>query len=308
MKKGKCFGFAFLTVMCLMNPWSHVYGAENGTWELSEKGKHWMYFYSPADPAKDEWITSQGKEYYVDSRGYMKTGWVTDKRDGNKYYLGPDGAKSYNLFTPDDHYVGPEGLVLESFDTYRKALKKQLSSVMKDKHYKEKDPQGLPGFILMDLNGDGYKDAVAVDHGDKPQRVVMAAVWEPEDKTMALSAEADLKGEGSSWLSYNEKDQSMWLIWDGGDGWDKDYFLMDENGPLFENLWHFTVKMNQWGDPAYYINGGKASQEYWNQAAAAAQQNAGAALQVKYLPLDKEHINQAVDQAPAPDELSLWQP
>ena len=106
-----------------------VHGAQEGTWDRSEDGKYWMYFYSPGSPAEDEWIEDQGKEYYVDSKGRMKTGWVTDKRDKNKYYMGEDGAKCFNMFTPDDHYVGPDGLILESFDTYRKSVKKQLRCV-----------------------------------------------------------------------------------------------------------------------------------------------------------------------------------
>ena len=60
--------------------------------------------YGPDTPAEDEWIVEDGKEYYVDSKGYMKTGWFIDPSDGNKYYLGEDGAKCYNSFTKDDKY------------------------------------------------------------------------------------------------------------------------------------------------------------------------------------------------------------
>lgn len=136
-----------------------AHGAQEGTWDQSEDGKYWMYFYSPGSPAEDEWIEDQGKEYYVDSKGRMKTGWVTDKRDKNKYYMGDDGAKCFNMFTPDDHYVGPDGLILESFDTYRKAVKKQLERQMKDKAYKEREGALRPGFMLWDINGDQYQSA-----------------------------------------------------------------------------------------------------------------------------------------------------
>lgn len=76
----------------------------------------------------DEWITYDGKEYYLDAKGYMKTGWVVDKEDGSRYYMGEDGAKCYNTFTKDDKYVGPDGTALTEFDDYRKAVKKLLLS------------------------------------------------------------------------------------------------------------------------------------------------------------------------------------
>ena len=79
MKKNKSCVVAFLITVCLVYPWSKACGAEKGTWDLSENGKHWMFFYSPGNPAEDEWIEYEGKEYYLDSKGYMKTGWVTDK-------------------------------------------------------------------------------------------------------------------------------------------------------------------------------------------------------------------------------------
>ena len=106
----------------------------------------------------------------MDSKGRMKTGWVTDKRDKNKYYMGEDGAKCFNMFTPDDHYVGPDGLILESFDTYRKSVKKQLERLMKDKAYKEREDALRPGFMLWDINGDGYRDVVVTDQVQSPGR------------------------------------------------------------------------------------------------------------------------------------------
>ena len=141
-------GAALLSAALILAMPFGAQGAETGTWDRSEDGRYWMYFYSPGTPAEDEWIEDQGKEYYVDSKGRMKTGWVTDKRDKNKYYMGEDGAKCFNMFTPDGHDVGPDGLILESFDTYRKAVKKQLEKVMKDKAYKEKSGAERPGFML----------------------------------------------------------------------------------------------------------------------------------------------------------------
>lgn len=307
MGKGGNCALAFLAAVCLLYPCNSAYGSETGTWDLSEDGKKWMYFYSPGNAAEDEWIEHEGKEYYVDSKGYMKTGWVTDKKNGNKYYMGEDGAKCFNMFTPDDHYVGPEGLILKSFDAYRKAAKKQLSSVTKDKNYKKTYAEGQPGFLLKDLNEDGYLDVVVADRPGQPGKVILAAVWDPEDEKMILSAEAGLEEGGSSWLSYNTESQSMWLVIDAGNGWDKDYFVMEEGGPRFDNTWHFAVETDDWGDPEYYVNGMKSDIDEWNEAYAMAEEEAGTPLSEVFLPLDEEHIKQVVDRAPTLEELPLWQ-
>lgn len=101
-----------------------VFGDE---WDLSEDGQYWMYYGYSDEPLKDEWIEDGGKTYYVDSNGYMKTGWVSNQDDGNRYYMGEDGAMVMNAFTPDDRYVGPEGVAVEKYDTYRKAVKAEIN-------------------------------------------------------------------------------------------------------------------------------------------------------------------------------------
>ena len=308
MKKNKSCVVAFLITVCLVYPWSKACGAEKGTWDLSENGKHWMFFYSPGNPAEDEWIEYEGKEYYLDSKGYMKTGWVTDKEDGNKYYLGEDGAKCFNTFTPDGHYVGPDGIILKSFDTYRKAVKKELSALLKDKQYKAAASQSLPGFLLIDLNGDDYLDIAVVHGADSQERVLLAAVWKPGEEEIIRSAESDFTGTGESRLLRNPKTGSVWLVADAGNGWDRDYSVMDENGSYFENVWHFSAELDDWGEPEYYVNGQKYAQEDWFLAMAMAEEEAGDCIKEGCLPLDEEHIKQAVDREPGPEDLPLWQP
>lgn len=308
MIKRRSRALAIMISLCLLSPDFSVFGAEKGTWDLAEDGKRWMFFYSPGNPAEDEWIEDEGKEYYVDSKGYMKTGWVKDKRDGKKYYMGEDGAKCFNMLTPDDRYVGPEGVILESFDAWRKAVKKQLNSVMKDKAYKEAFSSGQPGFLLTDLNGDGYPDIAAVNQADTPGRLILVAVWDPEEEKIIVSSEADLEGAEKSGLFYQAESQSLWLVVDAGNGWDRDYFVMDEGGWRFENVWHFAVEMDDWGDPEYYVNGVKSDEYDWNQSIAMAESEAGSAIQGTFLPLDGEHVKQAADRAPSLEELPLWQP
>ena len=102
-----------------------VFPAAAGEWELSEDGKYWTYCDSPGNPREDEWIEDNGKIYYVDEKGRMKTGWVTDEDSGNKYLWG-GWAMCFNTFTKDDRYVGPDGLQVEAYDTYRKAVKAEI--------------------------------------------------------------------------------------------------------------------------------------------------------------------------------------
>lgn len=293
-----------LAVLVLAMP-RGVYGAQEGTWDRSEDGKYWMYFYSPGEPAEDEWIEDQGKEYYVDSKGRMKTGWVTDKRDKNKYYMGEDGAKCFNMFTPDGHYVGPDGLILESFDTYRKAVKKQLERLMKDKAYKERDGAQRPGFMLWDINGDGYRDVVAVDCAQSPGRVVLTAVWDPREEEMVPASEADPDGPDQSFLTYNQDSQSVWLTIVKNSG-ERDFFQMKDNGFQFENIWHFELDYDDWGDAVYYVNGIKYDAQEWEQALSQAGLEAGAAVTEGFLTLDAETVKQAVDCSPE-EEMPLWQ-
>ena len=76
----------------------------------------------------------------------------------------------------------------------------------------------------------------------------------------------------------------------------------------FENVWHFSAELDDWGEPEYYVNGQKYAQEDWFLAMAMAEEEAGDCIKEGCLPLDEEHIKQAVDREPGPEELPLWQP
>ena len=263
--------------------------------------------YGPDTPAEDEWIVEDGKEYYVDSKGYMKTGWFTDPSDGNKYYLGEDGAKCYNSFTKDDKYVGPEGTVVERFDTWRKAVKKELNSILKSREYKALEEAMRPGFLLADLNNDSYKDLAIVDNAVSPGRLLYVGIWNPEEEEYFLASQTDWDSKEGSYLTRTVQEQNTWLVVDYGNGLDLDYFELKRDGYSFDNQWHFTTDVDDWDDLVYYVNDIECEMEDWNASRAEAASQAGVPVREGWTVLTDEGITQAVDQAPVGDELLLWE-
>lgn len=141
-----------------------VFGDE---WDLSEDGRYWQYYGYQDEPLKDEWIEDKGKTYYVDQNGNMKTGWVRNNNDGNRYYMGEDGAMVKNAFTPDNRYVGPDGTTVEKYDTYRKAVKAEINKAAKQRRSRPASANAdtktmQPYFLLTDLNRDDYRDLVVM--------------------------------------------------------------------------------------------------------------------------------------------------
>lgn len=71
----------------------------SGVWK--KQGNRWWYSYSAATKKvlnkaypTSEWLTINGKKYYFDSKGWMKTGWLKDR--GAWYYLKSSGAMAVN--------------------------------------------------------------------------------------------------------------------------------------------------------------------------------------------------------------------
>lgn len=251
----------------------------------------------------ETWKVMDGKEYYMDSEDEVKNKWVTDQEDKARYYVGEDGAKCVNMFTPDNHYVGPDGTVLKNFDTYRKRAEKELESFLKKGSFEEGE---TGGFLFSDLNGDGYSDIAVFDRAVEPERVILTAVWNPEEEEFTEASVQDWDSSEHSVLSRGSEDQQVRLTITGADG-NRNYFVLENGGFQFENEWNLEVEKDDWGDPVYYVDGEEADYEDWDRIRRMADYQAGESMAVNLYPLDKEQISQIVNRAPEDSELYLWE-
>ncbi|MCI9146943.1 MAG: hypothetical protein HFG73_01575 [Hungatella sp.] len=274
-------------------------------WAMSENGKNWMYMYAPDDPAKDEWIEVEGKVYYLDSKGYMKTGWVTNKDDGKKYYMGPDGAMAFNTFSANDRYVGPDGTGVDGYDKYRKAARSELKLKNTSKGKKAAAFQGQQYFLMTDLNGDGYRDVVVAAGNGEPESIVKIAVWDPETAKFQLAAESDADQGTKSTLYLDPEGEEVWLEITEASG-DMRLFQMKYDTTMFENAWTFTMESDEDGIPRYYVNEEEEDRERWEFLMARARQERGSTPITGYVPVTEENIKAQVDVVLGEKEVDMW--
>lgn len=301
--------------------WGLIFGltasfpAMAGEWDLSEDGKYWTYCESPGNPVEDAWIEDNGKTYYVDSKGRMKTGWVTDEDSGNRYFMGDDGAMYQNAFTKDGRYVGPDGLQVERYDNYRKEIKSELKKAVRKKSSKTKNKKGAAAaeemrqqyFLMVDLNLDEYKDLVVMEGTEENKSLVEVAIWDPEEEKFQLSAEFDEPEENSarSNLYRDPQGETVWLELAETNGDLRLFQLVDQDAG-FKNVWTFVMELDDWGGPEYRVNGQIEDKEEWDQDMAEALQMRGNEVLTGYLPSTDENIKAQVDRVLTEEELGLW--
>ena len=94
-----------------------------------QDGNGWYYVLPDGAKAAGRWIEDDGAHYWINSSGYMVTGWQQAEggvwyyfhsdgalavsewvdENGQWYYLGADGKMLTNAATPDGYYVGADG-------------------------------------------------------------------------------------------------------------------------------------------------------------------------------------------------------
>lgn len=298
-----------LGVVCGAGVCQGVMESEAAEWGKSDDGKYWMYFIAPDDPVTDDWIQVDGKTYYLDKKGYMKTGWVTDAGSGNKYYMGEDGAMCVNMFTPDDRYVGPEGTQVTDYDTYRKAIKSELkksNSKNSKGSKKNQTVQGQPCFLLLDLNKDGYRDLVVTDALENGGSILKVAVWDPEDLKIQLSAEFDVPGNGDrNTLYLDPEGEGVWLeiVRSGGD---ISLFQMEYDSSMFDSKWEFKLEKDDWGGPLYNVNNVEEDRYFWDKLMNEAMEDRGNIPLTGFIPATEENIKSQLDLVLSEEELWKW--
>ena len=221
---------------------------------------------SPDDPVTDDFIEVDGKTYYLDAKGYMKTGWVTDKSSGNRYYMGQDGAMYRNAFTPDDRYVGPEGTEIT----------------------------------------DGYRDLVVTDALENGGSILKIAVWDTGEEKLQLSAEFDVPGSGDrNTLYLDPEGEGVWLeiVRSGSD---ISLFQMKYDSSMFESIWEFKMETDDWGGPVYYANDSEEDRYYWETLMNQAMEKRGNTPLTGYLPATDENIKSQLDLVLSEEELRMW--
>lgn len=79
---------------------------EAGSW--IQDGTDWRFLRADGSQQQNDWLLIQGKWYYFEADGRMKTGWLLWK--DYWYYLGPDGDMWVNTQTPDGYTVNQDGV------------------------------------------------------------------------------------------------------------------------------------------------------------------------------------------------------
>ncbi len=289
-----------------------AFPSQAGDW-VQEKGK-WYFYEASGVPLENEWLEWNGKWYYFGNGGQMKTGFFTDPGDGRRYYLGPDGVLVYNTFVEDGkYYIGDWGIELTRFDDYRKKTEKALKAlVIKNRPNRlETDTMtgvfmDLPVFALYDLNEDGFRDILAFNRADNPDRVLSVQIWQPEESEYAALTESDPDDFRYSFLRRNNDTGFIWLhITDGN--YLHDFFYFDMWVYRFVHQEHYDADVDEYGEVIYYYGENDVQPYQWGDSVNTMEEFIGQPIPMQLAFLHESIISDVMLETPSQEELHLWE-
>jgi|GEM_PF-492337 hypothetical protein len=284
---------------------------------LYDKGK-WYYYYTFDEPVEKQWITYNGNEYYIGSKGLMATDqWINDENTGKKCYVGINGVKQKNTYTYNkDKFVGEDGTQLVAFDNWRKEAKANLKAIIKALNKKttvtsqQKEMlAGLnasdAGFSLYDINGDGYKDIIVVNKKSDSCQVLDIQLWNQEDQKFYAVMELDYTSDESAVIKQEPDYGDVWMIITK-DTNDVSFHRLKIREEDFKNEAHFHCGYNDYGDIIYYIDDDEVTAGVWHSSLLQRERDTGSGIWTVYHDLDEQTIKAEVDTYPTDLEITLF--
>ncbi len=284
---------------------------------LYEKGK-WYYYYTFDEPVEKQWITYNGNEYHIGSKGLMDTDkWIVDDATGKKVYVGINGVKQKNTYTYNmDKFVGEDGTQLVAFDNWRKEakanLKKIITALNKKTTVTSQQKEMLAGlnasdagFSLYDINGDGFKDIIVVNQKSDSGQVLDIQLWNQEDQKFYAVMELDFTSDESAVLRREPQDGNVWIIITKGIN-DITFYRLKIEEAEFKDDVHFHCDYNDYGDIIYYIDDDEVTASEWHTSLLQKERDTGSGIWTIYHDLDEQTIKAEVDTYPTETEIALF--
>ena len=142
MRKGYILGLAFLLITIIS---FDTYAVE---WKKDEGG--WKLLDNRGRLCTDQWFYDGGKQYYLDSHGYMSVGWTLI--GDNWYCFEQDGTLVTDQWI-DDRYVDYSGKVIK--DERAKAGHKDVTGNNSTEHYVPSKPIEIK-YMRAHMSKDGW--------------------------------------------------------------------------------------------------------------------------------------------------------
>lgn len=141
------------------------------------------------------WRHIDGKWYYFDSEGYMKTGWLFD--GGKWYYLNPNGDMAVNTVI-DNYTIGSDGAWIEKIEAVINDIKVNANSQL------DKPLHNQLIVSLFDENEKGSMVAVDVNNGSVSDII--------KDRNVAITGDISLDGSKAVYVDALT-DYDQWQIY-----------------------------------------------------------------------------------------------